>query len=85
MTRTQIAPLAFAPSTLAGHPGLAGGHHLLTAREAEELDAWLMTLPPGPEQCEVCRGPASPCIDGRCLACSGECDPTLPLPWAHGA
>jgi hypothetical protein len=78
MTRTQIAPFPFAPSTLAGHP-------LLTEAEAAEYDAWLMMLPLGPEQCEVCRGPASPCIAGRCLACSGECDPILPLPWAHVA
>ncbi len=78
MSITQLAPLPFAPSIVAGHGPLS-------AEEHEELCAWLDSLPPAAEQCEACGGPASPCIAGRCLACSAELDPTLPLPWEHGA
>ncbi len=77
MSITKLAPLPLAPS-------IAAGHLALTPEAHQELCDWLDSLPPAPEQCEQCHGPAAPCIDGRCLACSAELDPTLPLPWEHG-
>ncbi len=75
MIVSQVAPLGFAPSSIFDQ---------LSVEEAAELDAWLDALPEAPEQCEICLRPASPCVDGRCLRCSGEVDPALPLPWEHG-